>query len=243
MALSAACPNLAQYQQLAAGRLPEAEQEALLDHLEHCAHCAHQLHTLPEQDTVVSLIRHAQTLGDRGSEKIIAGLVERLSKLRPAHPPAGDAPIPAPPQPAPPPFGERLRSRNFLSFSDLLRFLESPCQNPRGLRGAQNGNLILQELPQPLDSPLCGRHADLEYFCNRFLTGSGNQAFREQTILRCQIVNSALQQRPCLFLHREGSRVILIPLIGPKRLWLPVWLLKEVSSIMMMTAKLPMTTK
>src|SRR5262249_2106614 len=83
----------------AAGRLPEAEQEALLVHLEQCDSCAHKLHALPEQDTMVSLIRQAQTLRDRGSEKIIAGLVENLSKLRPAHAPLEDAPTLPPHQP------------------------------------------------------------------------------------------------------------------------------------------------
>jgi hypothetical protein len=42
-----------------------------------------------------------------------------------------------------PPLGERLGFRNLFFICNLLRILESLCQIPRGLRGAQKGSLLL----------------------------------------------------------------------------------------------------
>jgi WD40 repeat protein/serine/threonine protein kinase len=83
MPKSAACPALEQYQQLASGELPDSAQEALLQHLERCDPCARKLTTLPEPDTLVGLIRQAETLREGPSGGKLGPLIERLSKLRP----------------------------------------------------------------------------------------------------------------------------------------------------------------
>lgn len=87
-----ACPNLDQYQQLSLGQLSDIEKESLLSHLEYCDACAQKLMTLPEQDTLVALLRQADTLHGAGSKGVIAQLVERLSKMRPEQVPAGAKP-------------------------------------------------------------------------------------------------------------------------------------------------------
>jgi WD40 repeat protein len=84
------CPEVSQYQRLAAGQLADADKEALLAHLEGCDGCARRIAALPETDPLASLLRHADTL-DEASGQTIARLVERLSKLRPAEPPAGES--------------------------------------------------------------------------------------------------------------------------------------------------------
>jgi WD40 repeat protein len=78
-----ACPTLAQYKQLASGLLPEGDKEALLTHLEGCDACAQKLKALPEQDTLVEMLRHADTVRDAAPGRVVTELVERLSKLRP----------------------------------------------------------------------------------------------------------------------------------------------------------------
>ena len=87
-----ACPNLNQYQQLASGQLSEIEAESLLSHLENCDACAQKVKTLPEPDTLVGMLRQADTVGEEANKKAIAGLVERLSKLRPERVPVGTKP-------------------------------------------------------------------------------------------------------------------------------------------------------
>src|SRR5437868_2503476 len=84
-----ACPNLDQYQQLASGGLSDVEKESLLSHLENCDACAHKMKMLPEPDTLVGMLRLADTVGQETNQNAIAGLVERLSKLRPEQAPAG----------------------------------------------------------------------------------------------------------------------------------------------------------
>ena len=71
-----ACPNLNQYQQLASGQLAEIEAEWLLSHLENCAACAQTMKTLPEPDTLVGMLRQADTVAQETNKKEIAGLVE-----------------------------------------------------------------------------------------------------------------------------------------------------------------------
>jgi eukaryotic-like serine/threonine-protein kinase len=78
-----ACPSLDQYRQLTSGKLAENDKELLLIHLESCDACALRMRTLPEQDTLVGMLRQSDTLGDASSGKVVAELVERLSKLRP----------------------------------------------------------------------------------------------------------------------------------------------------------------
>ncbi|HZZ78224.1 MAG TPA: family 16 glycoside hydrolase [Gemmataceae bacterium] len=77
------CPKPDQYQQLMSGSLPDGDKESLLAHLEGCDACAQQIHSLPEPDTLVGLLRQSDTLSEEASRKAIAGLVDRLSKLRP----------------------------------------------------------------------------------------------------------------------------------------------------------------
>jgi hypothetical protein len=86
MSRAPACPDASQYERLISHGLPDAETEALLVHLEGCDACAQQLGTLLERDTLASLIRQARTLEDETSEETIAGLVQRLSQLRPEGP-------------------------------------------------------------------------------------------------------------------------------------------------------------
>ena len=82
MPKAVACPDLTQYQQLAAGQLAGREEEALLAHLEVCDACAGSLHCLPEEEPLANLFRQADTVGDAPFGEVVADLVERLSKLR-----------------------------------------------------------------------------------------------------------------------------------------------------------------
>src|SRR5262245_12399873 len=84
-----ACPGLNQYQQLASGALSDIDKEALLVHLETCDACALKLKALPEQDTLVGLLRQAETVSEESANGAIAQLVERLTKLRPEQSVAG----------------------------------------------------------------------------------------------------------------------------------------------------------
>ncbi len=97
----AGCPDLASYQHLAAGQLADADAEALLKHLENCEGCARKLNTLPEQETLVGLIRQARPLVDQAPGGVLARLVERLSKLHPGDEQAPEAPT-VPPRSARP---------------------------------------------------------------------------------------------------------------------------------------------
>jgi serine/threonine protein kinase len=78
-----ACPDLTRYQQLAAGKLAEADEEALLTHLERCAACASKLKALGEPDALVGLLRKAHASGEDALSGPVVRLIERLSKLRP----------------------------------------------------------------------------------------------------------------------------------------------------------------
>jgi WD40 repeat protein len=82
-----ACPDVVQYERLAACQLSDAEKEPLLNHLEHCETCAEKLTALPQPDRLLSLLRNADTLGEASGT--IVRLVERLSNLRPGQAPAG----------------------------------------------------------------------------------------------------------------------------------------------------------
>ena len=82
------CPDLQQYQRMASSLLSDADKEALLRHLEGCDPCANKLSRLPDQDTLVKLLRQAGTVSERGSRETIAVLVARLSKLRPRSAPS-----------------------------------------------------------------------------------------------------------------------------------------------------------
>jgi hypothetical protein len=77
------CPDLAQFQRLVSAQLSDINKEAILHHLESCDACAGKIAALPEEDTLVGLIRHADTL-DEATGNMINRLVERLSKLRPS---------------------------------------------------------------------------------------------------------------------------------------------------------------
>jgi WD40 repeat protein/serine/threonine protein kinase len=81
-----ACPDLAQYRQLAAGRLTDADEAVLLEHLERCESCARKVETLVEQDTLVDLIRRGLAPVQPAADGVIGRLVERLSELRPGEP-------------------------------------------------------------------------------------------------------------------------------------------------------------
>jgi predicted Ser/Thr protein kinase len=89
MPQAAGCFDLTKYQELAAGQLADADEEILLRHLERCDDCARKLATLGEPDTLVGLIRQAQTLVDHAPEGTLGRLIGRLSKLRPDQASAG----------------------------------------------------------------------------------------------------------------------------------------------------------
>jgi Leucine-rich repeat (LRR) protein len=83
MSMTHACPDLARYQSLVSGLLSSPENESLLSHLAGCDSCVQRLEGLWQQDTLVELIRQAQTEGDPPDAETVARLVERLRKLRP----------------------------------------------------------------------------------------------------------------------------------------------------------------
>ncbi len=79
----AACPDLPRYHELAAGKLAEPDEEALLAHLERCDACGRKLRALAEPDALAGLVRQAQASGEDAASGPVARLIERLSKLRP----------------------------------------------------------------------------------------------------------------------------------------------------------------
>jgi serine/threonine protein kinase len=85
-----ACPEVTVYQRLASDELPEAEEQALMQHLESCEACARALAALPDTDMLSELLRQARPRGDDVSGETITRLVERLSQQ-------GPATLPAPP--------------------------------------------------------------------------------------------------------------------------------------------------
>jgi serine/threonine protein kinase/WD40 repeat protein len=96
MSRPSACPDVTRYEGLASGNLLDDEKEALLTHLEGCDVCAHKLAALPDLDALVRLARPAVP-PDEASAGTVAGLVERLSRLRPGPTPAADEPTVPPP--------------------------------------------------------------------------------------------------------------------------------------------------
>jgi serine/threonine protein kinase/uncharacterized membrane protein/phage FluMu protein Com len=79
----ASCPDLTRYQQLAAGKLAEADEEVLLAHLERCEACGRKLEVLGEPDALVGLLRQGRASGKDTASGPVARLIDRLSKLRP----------------------------------------------------------------------------------------------------------------------------------------------------------------
>jgi serine/threonine protein kinase/formylglycine-generating enzyme required for sulfatase activity len=84
MPMDSACPDWTYYERLAAGELLSPDKEAVLQHLEGCDACATRVEELPENDTLVDLIRQASTLSEPARGEALASLVQRVSKLRPA---------------------------------------------------------------------------------------------------------------------------------------------------------------
>ena len=77
------CPDVAQFNRLAAGALSSADKDSLLEHLECCDACAQRLDTQPGQETLLELLRQGKSHGEGPPEEDVARLVARLSKLRP----------------------------------------------------------------------------------------------------------------------------------------------------------------
>jgi len=84
MPMDSACPDWTSYERLAAGELLSPDKEAVLQHLEGCDACATRVEALPENDTLVDLIRQASRLSEPARGEAVASLVQRVSKLRPA---------------------------------------------------------------------------------------------------------------------------------------------------------------
>lgn len=79
---SKSCPDVGRYQRLAAGSLPGAEKQALLDHLKSCAECTQKLNALPEKDTLAGLVRQAPTLDAKAVREAMARPVKRITEAR-----------------------------------------------------------------------------------------------------------------------------------------------------------------
>ena len=77
------CPDVAQFNRLAAGELSSVDRDALLGHLESCDACAHRLDTSPGQGTLLELLRQGKSHGEGPAGEDVKRLVERLSKLKP----------------------------------------------------------------------------------------------------------------------------------------------------------------
>ena len=98
MPQASACPDLSHYRQLACGVLAADEKELLIQHLEDCAACAAQVAVLPNEDSLVELLRQAPTQVDRVFDEKIFRLVERLSRHNPCASKVGcadETPLPA----------------------------------------------------------------------------------------------------------------------------------------------------
>ena len=77
MTMDSACPDWTSYERLAAGELLSPDKEAVLQHLEGCDACATRVEELPENDTLVDLIRQASTLSEPARGEALANLVQR----------------------------------------------------------------------------------------------------------------------------------------------------------------------
>jgi serine/threonine protein kinase len=77
-----ACPNPSLFERPGRDGLGEAEKQALLEHLEGCPACADRVSALPCDDTLVELIRQADTLG-RQPAAADGQLMEKLRQLLP----------------------------------------------------------------------------------------------------------------------------------------------------------------
>jgi hypothetical protein len=79
-----ACPGFSLFEQLAQGLLADSVKESLLAHLEGCPACAQRVGTLLVGDTLVDLIRQADTLLDVPEPATVGPLMEKLRQLGPA---------------------------------------------------------------------------------------------------------------------------------------------------------------
>jgi len=91
MAKISACPQVSELEKLTTGHLPPPEIDALFAHLEACPPCLHKMQSLRASDTLTDALAEAKTLSDGPDEKIVAGLIERLIRLRAASPAGGAA--------------------------------------------------------------------------------------------------------------------------------------------------------
>jgi hypothetical protein len=86
------CPGFSLFEQLAQGLLPEPAKESLLEHLEGCQACAQRVGNLPAGDTLVDLIRQADTLSADAEPAAVGPLMEKLRQLGPATLTPGETP-------------------------------------------------------------------------------------------------------------------------------------------------------
>ncbi len=81
MAVFTPCPDVREFQALAAGQLPAEDKEGLLQHLETCDSCIAKIQTLLVQDTLVEwIVKGTACSSDEG--KHLAPLMQRLIQLQ-----------------------------------------------------------------------------------------------------------------------------------------------------------------
>jgi hypothetical protein len=82
MPTASLCPELPQWQRLVLGDLHEEDAEILVAHLAGCLSCSDVMRTLRAEDTLVELLRASGRSTDQPRREQVAGLMERLKRLR-----------------------------------------------------------------------------------------------------------------------------------------------------------------
>src|SRR5438105_736673 len=75
------CTSLANLDDLAAGRLPAAEVEALTQHLESCEYCLARVQMQRPSDMLMSVLSRATILPVSPEQGVVSHLIDRLEKL------------------------------------------------------------------------------------------------------------------------------------------------------------------
>ena len=78
------CPSEHDLQQLLLGQIADAEAGPLEEHLEQCERCLQRASTLKLEDTLAEAVQAQATMPELSTGELVAGLMERLEKLRPA---------------------------------------------------------------------------------------------------------------------------------------------------------------
>jgi anti-sigma factor RsiW len=76
------CPEVDVWKQLLLGNLPEAEVEALSEHLQACTRCTQAVQTVQAEDLLTQTVRATACDAQDLNETAIQGLIERMSQLK-----------------------------------------------------------------------------------------------------------------------------------------------------------------